>query len=337
MEVEVKRFKAEWEEQRAILIAFPHIASDWGAYLEQAQDSFYNCICALSKYQQVLVCVHPSDTQAQDRLARLGQVQIVLTEYNDTWVRDFGPLCVETNGVLLYLDFIFNGWGGKYPANLDNTVSIKLAQKGLLKHPLRSVNLVLEGGSVESDGAGTLLVNATCLLDSKRNPNIEADKLSAILKQELGLERILWLDTPPLKGDDTDGHIDTLARFLDPQTIAYISCNDTSDSHYQPLKQMEEQLKEFRTLEGQSYRLIPLPSPRPKYYQDRRLPATYANFLFANSGGQRVLFVPTYDDPADAIAMKILEKYSQLEVVGIDCSILIRENGSLHCATMQLY
>ncbi|WP_281747576.1 agmatine deiminase family protein, partial [Helicobacter suis] len=227
--------------------------------------------------------------------------------------------------------------GGKYPANLDNAMSAKLAQKGLLKHPLRHVNLVLEGGGVESDGAGTLLVNSACLLDSNRNPNMEANKLSAILKQELGLERILWLDTPPLEGDDTDGHIDTLARFLDPQTIAYVVCNDTSDSHYQPLKQMEQQLKTFKTLEGRSYRLIPLPLPSPKYYQEKRLPATYANFLFANSGGQRVLFVPTYGDPADEIAIKILEKFTQLEVVGIDCSILIREHGSLHCATMQLY
>ncbi|WP_104639119.1 agmatine deiminase family protein [Helicobacter bizzozeronii] len=333
----MKRFKAEWEEQSAILMAFPHAASDWVGCLEDAQKCFYDIIETISHYQNVLVCVSPEDSATQDRLARFNQVQIVLVECNDTWTRDFGPLCVETNKVMLYLDFIFNAWGGKHSAHLDNAISSKLAQKGLLKHPLRFVDLVLEGGSVESDGEGTLLTTTSCLLNPERNPNKDQSQLNAILKQELGVERILWLDVSPLEGDDTDGHIDTLARFLNPNTIAYVTCNDPHDSHYQPLKEMEKQLKSFRTLKGKRYNLVPLPLPYPKYYQGRRLPATYANFLFANKGGQKVLFAPTYSDPMDAPVLKILQQHTGLEVVGVDCSVLIRENGSLHCATMQLY
>lgn len=333
----MKRFKAEWEEQSAILMAFPHASSDWIGCLEDAQNCFYSIIKTITKYQNVLVCVHTHDAATQDRLAHLDQAQIVLVECNDTWTRDFGPLCMETNGVLLYLDFVFDAWGGKHSAQLDNAISTKLAQKGLLKHPLRFVNLVLEGGSIESDGAGTLLTTTSCLLNSERNPGKDQNQLSTILKQELGLERILWLDVQPLEGDDTDGHIDTLARFLDPHTIAYVACNNSSDPHYASLKQMEQQLKKFKTLKGKSYNLVPLPLPYPKYYQERRLPATYANFLFVNKGGQQVLFVPTYNDPMDAQVLKTLQKHTGMEVVGIDCSVLIRENGSLHCATMQLY
>ncbi|WP_104578967.1 agmatine deiminase family protein [Helicobacter felis] len=329
------RFKAEWEEQSAILMAFPHASSDWGAYLSEAQECFLNIINTLAGYQRVLVCVHTSDSAGIDRLSRLSNVEVVLLDTNDTWARDFGPLCVETAGVHFYLSFVFNAWGNKYQSKLDNAISMKLAQKGFLRHPLRFVDVVLEGGSLEGDGAGTLLANRYSLLNSNRNPDPE--KSIARIKQELSLSRILWIDTPPLAGDDTDGHIDTLARFLDPETIAYVSCTDPYDPQYQPLKEMEQTLQSFRTLENKRYKLIPLPLPSPKYYQDQRLPATYANFLFANSGGQRVLFVPTYDDPLDAHILKTLEKHTQIEVVGVDCSFLIREHGSLHCATMQLY
>ncbi|WP_104711170.1 agmatine deiminase family protein [Helicobacter felis] len=329
------RFKAEWEEQSAILMAFPHASSDWGAYLSEAQECFLNIINTLAGYQRVLVCVHTSDSAGIDRLSRLSNVEVVLLDTNDTWARDFGPLCVETAGVHFYLSFVFNAWGNKYQSKLDNAISMKLAQKGFLRHPLRFVDVVLEGGSLECDGAGTLLANRYSLLNSNRNPDPE--KSIARIKQELSLSRILWIDTPPLAGDDTDGHIDTLVRFLDLETIAYVSCNDPTDPQYQPLKAMEQTLQSFRTLENKRYKLIPLPLPSPKYYQDQRLPATYANFLFANSGGQRVLFVPTYNDPLDAHILKTLEKHTQIEVVGVDCSFLIREHGSLHCATMQLY
>ncbi|BCZ16939.1 Agmatine deiminase [Helicobacter sp. NHP19-003] len=333
----MKRLKAEWEEQTAILMAYPHAATDWGAYLEEAQECFYNTIYALSRYQNMIVCVHPNDTESQDSLAKISQVQIALCASNDTWARDFGPLCVETNGIALYLDFIFNAWGGKYQANLDNAISSKLAQKGLLKYPLRFVNFVLEGGSVESDGAGTILTTTSCLLNPDRNSHLDQAQITEILKQELGAQQILWLEVQPLEGDDTDGHVDTLARFLDANTIAYVSCSDRNDPHYDNLKNMEAQLKRLRNLEDKRYELLPLPMPSPKFYQNERLPATYANFLWVNNNKQKVLFVPTYGDPADGKALKILEDYTGVEVVGVDCSVLIRQKGSLHCATMQLY
>ncbi|BDQ27999.1 agmatine deiminase family protein [Helicobacter heilmannii] len=333
----MKRFKPEWEEQSAILMAYPHTATDWGVYLEEAQECFSNIIDALSHYQEVVVCVHPNDTKSQDYLAKMSQVQIALIETNDTWARDFGPLCVETNGIALYLDFIFNAWGGKYQAHLDNAISSKLAQKGLLKHPLRFVNFVLEGGSVESDGEGSILTTTSCLLNPDRNPNLDQAQITGVLKQELGAQQILWLDVQPLAGDDTDGHIDTLARFLDPNTIAYVSCSNRNDPHYDDLKNMEAQLRHLRNMEGEHYELLPLPLPSPKFYQNTRLPATYANFLWVNNNNQKVLFVPTYDDSADNKVLKILEDHTGVEVVGVDCSVLIRQKGSLHCATMQLY
>ncbi|BCZ18682.1 Agmatine deiminase [Helicobacter sp. NHP19-012] len=333
----MKRLKAEWEEQSAVLMAYPHTATDWGAYLNEAQDCFYNIIRALSHYQEMIVCVHPNDTKSQDSLAKLSQVHIALVDSNDTWTRDFGPLCVETNGIALYLDFIFNAWGGKYQANLDNTITSKLMQKGLLKHSLRSVNFVLEGGSVESDGAGSILTTTSCLLNPERNPNLDQAQIAGVLKRELGAQQILWLEVQPLAGDDTDGHIDTLARFLDPNTIAYVYCENRSDPHYNNLKNMDKQLRRFRNVDGKRYKLLPLPLPSPKFYQGVRLPATYANFLWVNNNGQRVLFVPTYQDPADDKVLKLLRSYIETEVVGVDCSVLIRQKGSLHCATMQLY
>ena len=192
---------------------------------------------------------------------------------------------------------------------------------------------VLEGGSIESDGAGTLMTTSQCLLSPNRNEHLTQPQVEEFLKSSFGVERVLWINHGYLAGDDTDSHVDTLARFCDVDTIAYVQCDDKTDEHYASLKLMERELKSFKTLEGNPYRLIPLPMADARYEGEQRLPATYANFLIVNGA----LLVPTYRSPKDEQALSALrEAFPDREVVGVDCSALIHQHGSLHCVTMQL-
>ena len=228
------------------------------------------------------------------------------------------------------LDFTFNGWGGKFAAEKDNAVSRKLHACGAFgTTPLRTVDLVLEGGSIESDGQGTLLTTTECLLNPNRNPHLSKEQIEEQLKSELGVSTILWLEHGYLAGDDTDAHIDTLARLCPDQTIVYVACDDPTDEHFAPLKAMERELEQFA-----GYRLLPLPWPGAKYdAEGHRLPATYANYLVINGA----VLVPTYNDPADLQALEVVGKaFPDREIIGIDCSTLILQHGSLHCITMQI-
>ena len=233
------------------------------------------------------------------------------------------------------LDFGFNGWGEKYGYELDNQITRRLyALDSFGQAPMQTVNLILEGGSIEVDGSGTLLTTARCLLAPTRNPGLTREQLEQQLKELLGITRILWLHHGYLAGDDTDSHIDTLARFCDRNTIAYMSCDDPADEHYAELKAMEKELKAFRAADGQSYRLVALPWPRAKLDEDgNRLPATYANFLVVNGA----VLAPTYEDPADDTALaRLKECFPDREIVPVNCLPLIYQFGSLHCVTMQL-
>jgi agmatine deiminase len=232
------------------------------------------------------------------------------------------------------LDFGFNAWGLKFAADLDNRVSRGLAAAGLFRAPVRVPGLVLEGGSIDSDGAGTLLTTTACLLSPNRNPHLDRAGLERALADLLGAERVLWLEHGALTGDDTDAHIDTLARFCPDDTIAYVRCDDPADEHFAPLAAMEAELRAFRTGAGRPYRLVALPWPRPVFDRDgHRLPATYANFLVIN----RAVLVPTYRDPRDAAALETLAAlFPGRKVIGIDSLPLIHQHGSLHCLTMQL-
>ena len=233
------------------------------------------------------------------------------------------------------LDFCFNGWGKKFAADQDNRINGKLMEQGVFNGTYTDhLDFVLEGGSIESDGHGTLLTTSECLLSANRNDRLNRADIEERLKAFLHVERILWLDHGYLSGDDTDSHIDTLARFCPDQTIAYVKCEDRKDEHYEALARMEEQLRTFRTLQGTPYRLVALPMPEAIFDEDgQRLPATYANFLVVNGA----VLMPTYHQPAlDEQARKALQKaFPQHEVVGIDCRPLIRQHGSLHCCTMQ--
>ena len=323
------------------MLTWPHEHSDWAAILHQVEPVFTEISYYISLYEQVVIVACDRDHMAyihnllQQRGVDLHKVHLYIHQGNDTWARDHGPITVFENKKPLLLDFIFNGWGNKFPADLDNEISrALLTQDAFGDLQMHSVDFVLEGGGIETDGEGTLLTTSRCLLAHTRNPALSYRQIEAVLTTQLGVDRFLWLDHGALAGDDTDSHIDTIARFCDPGTIAYCYCDDESDEHFADLQRMEQQLKTFRTKTDQPYQLIRLPLPAAKYdEQGQRLPATYANFLIIN----QAVLVPTYQDAADEKALQILKQcFPDREIIGIDCSALIRQYGSLHCVTMQL-
>jgi agmatine deiminase len=332
---------AEWAPQSGVMLTWPHVHGDWAKRLPQVEPVFTEIVRQVSRREKVLIACYDSRhrTHVEKLLAAagvyLGRVILHTVPSNDTWARDHGPLTVLCRNEPLLLDFGFNGWGGKYGYELDNQITRRLyAQDSFGEAPLQTVDLVLEGGSIEVDGSGTLLTTARCLLAPTRNPKLGREQIEQNLKTLLGINRILWLQHGYLAGDDTDSHIDTLARFCDRNTLAYVRCDDPQDEHYAELQAMEQELKTFRAADGRPYRLVPLPWPRAKYDEDgQRLPATYANFLIVNGA----VLVPTYDDPADDVALaRLKECFPDRELVAIDCLPLIYQFGSLHCITMQL-
>ncbi len=339
--VRALRFPAEWEEQSAVMLTWPHAFGDWAPVLASADPQFVRIAAAISRYEPVLVCAY--DRAHADHVERLltaagvphDRMRIVVAPSDDVFVRDHGPLAVDMADGPLLLDFRFNGWGGKYPSARDDALSRSLRDDGAFgATAFQSVDFVLEGGSVESDGAGTLLLTERCLLAPSRNPRLTRAEIEETLKTRLGADRLLWLRHGYLAGDDTDGHIDTLARFCDDHTIAYCACPFEDDEHYAELKAMEAELAGLRTRSGSPYRLVPLPWPRARLADDgERLPATYANFLIVNGA----VLVPTYDDRADHEALATLAAcFPGRDVIGIPCLTLIAQRGSLHCATLQL-
>jgi len=332
------RFPAEWEEQDGVLLAWPHESTDWHPVLAMVEPVFVEIVRQISRFELVLV-VAPDRQAVAAKLRQAGvameRIRVHEIASNDTWARDFGPLTVLVDGRPLLLDFGFNGWGLKFASNLDNQISRNLHAAGAFSDLLlKTPGLILEGGSIESDGAGTILTTAECLENPNRNPHLSRQGIEAALTVLLGSDRILWLEHGYLAGDDTDSHVDTLARLCPDDTIAYVACDDTADEHYQVLKAMEEELKSFRTREGRPYRLVPLPWPKPCFDEGgERLPATYANFLVINGA----VLVPTYRDANDAAALTAIgEAFPGRQIIGIDCLPLIQQHGSLHCVTMQL-
>ena len=333
-----RRLPAEWEAQDGVLLAWPHGATDWLPILSDATKVFTAIVRAISSYETAVI-VTPEPAAVERLLADSGavmeNVRLYRIESNDTWSRDFGPLTVMENGEPKLLNFGFNGWGLKFPAFLDNCITSHLYAEGAFSGlQLETIGLILEGGSIESDGRGTILTTAECLLSPNRNPHLSRAAIETELKHRLGAAHVLWLENGYLAGDDTDSHIDTLARLAPDDTIVYAACDDTTDEHYQPLKAMEDELQALRTRDGHPYRLLPLPWPQARFDGDGgRLPATYANFLVINGA----VLVPTYDDRSDAAALEVIRQaFPDREIIGIDCLPLIEQHGSLHCVTMQL-
>ncbi len=331
----------EWVPQQAVLLTWPHAESDWRPILDRVEPVFVAISRAVTRYEELIVsCLNDVHMEHVEKLLRQGgadmrQVSLYPIPSNDSWVRDHGPITVQRDGHRILLDYQFNGWGNKYQSDLDNRLSIRLHEMGAFGGlAMETQALVLEGGSIEVDNRGTLLTTTECLLSPKRNPQHSQAELEELLKAQLGVQRILWLEHGQLLGDDTDGHIDTLARFCDDRTIAYVSCEDKLDPHYDSLKAMEGELKLFADADGKPYTLVPLPLPTAQYNEEgQRLPATYANFFIINEA----VLLPTYADPLDSIAHeRLAECFPGREIIAIDARPLIHQFGSIHCVTMQI-
>lgn len=331
---------AEWAPQSGIFLTWPHAYGDWQSQLDEVEQTFVDLAVQISRYETVAIaCYNAAHRDHVHGLlavspARPGRIRLYIVPSNDTWARDHGPITIYRNDRPVLLDFRFNGWGGKYPYELDDRVTERLHDAGAFgTTPLETVDWVLEGGSIDSDGQGSLLTTRRCLLSASRN-GWDQETLERRLAALLGIERFLWLEHGHLAGDDTDSHIDTLARFCDSRTLAYQACDDPSDEHFTPLRAMRAELERFRSTGGTPYRLVPLPLPGAKLDADgQRLPAGYANFLILNGA----VLVPTYDDPADTIALERLQVcFPNRKVLGIPSLRLIQQHGSLHCVTMQL-
>ena len=304
------RLPAEWEPQSGVQLTWPHAATDWAPMLDDIVAVYDEMAREIRKREQLLIVPPPS---------------------NDTWARDHGFITlVNDKGGVRLLDFQFNGWGEKFPAEIDNTLNRRIYDEGHVQGEyVDHLDFVLEGGSIESDGRGTIFTTSCCLLAPHRNQPLTQQEIEDRLKEWLCADRIVWLNHGSLLGDDTDGHIDTLVRICPDDTLLYTG----GDDDHPDLALMEQELRDLRTLDGQPYRLLRLPLPCPIYDDGDRLPATYANFLVINGA----VLVPTYAQPdLDGEAMRIIgDAFPGRDIVGIDCRPVIRQHGSLHCCTMQ--
>ena len=332
------RFPAEWEPQAAILIAWPNANTDWAERLGEVEDTYIALVQAITRFQPVIIIVADDDVEAyaearlRSNRVDMARVRFVTAPYDDTWLRDSGPITLRDGDGFRLLDFRFTGWGGKFDASDDDRLVERLTdQKQFLKSNRQAIDFALEGGAIETDGAGTLLTTWQCL--HERHPEASRDELAGKLAGWLVQDRVLWLDHGYLEGDDTDAHIDTLARFAPGDAIVFQACDDPTDSHYPALKAMADEIAALRTRDGTPYRLFPLPWPQPILDGGRRLAASYANYLIINGA----VLMPAYGDPVDDAAATVLaQAHPDRQIVQVPCRPLIWQNGSLHCITMQL-
>jgi agmatine/peptidylarginine deiminase len=328
-------FPAEWHPQSAVQLTWPHEDTDWRDLSDEVIPCYVAIVGEIVKREK-LVIVCRDEQVVRSQLGDTDYTRIVFyeTASNDTWARDHGGISVTEGGVPTVYDFVFNGWGMKFPANHDNLITRRLFGAGIFSDETRLVSMqpfVLEGGSIETDGEGTLLTTAECLTSVNRNEYLGKELLEYHLKDIFGLKRILWLNYGYLAGDDTDSHIDTLARFCSEDTIAYVQCTDEADEHFIELREMEKELKAFTRRNGEPYKLLPLPMADKAEREGERLPATYANFLIINGA----VLVPFYNSPKDEEARATLQSvFTDREVTGINCLPLIKQHGSLHCVAM---
>ena len=341
---------SEWHKQVAVQLTWPHAKTDWAPYLEDIVRMEVRMADEITKREELVVATPEKDavkellsTQLTEQ--QLSRVRIVEMPTDDTWARDHGAITLlpriedgEKTGKNILLDFCFNGWGKKFPADNDNRITQNLNSSGVFENYYEYVmrdhlDFVLEGGSIESDGKGTVFTTSQCLMAPNRNQPLTKKEIEEYLKKTLYAEQIVWLDYGNLIGDDTDGHIDTIARIAPNDTILYVKCEDKNDEQFDDFNALENQLQNLRTKEGKPYRLLPLPMPKAMYDDGDRLPATYANFLIINGA----VLVPTYNQPdLDKKSLDIIQQaFPDREIIGIDAQVAVRQHGSLHCLTMQ--
>jgi agmatine/peptidylarginine deiminase len=331
------RFPAEWEPQSGVILAWPHAATDWAPRLEEVEQAYVGLVSAVARFEPVLLCVADAAVEARARAlldghAAEGRIRYARVPYDDTWLRDSGPITLREGAGYRLLDFHFTAWGGKFEAGRDDRLVANLEARALFARATRErVDFALEGGAIETDGAGTLLSTWQCL--HERHPERSREEIEQVLRGFLRQQRVLWLERGYLEGDDTDAHIDTLARFADTDAIVYQGCQDPADSHYAELQAMAGELRALRTADDRPYRLFELPWARPILDEGRRLAASYANFLIVDGA----VLMPSYGDAMDAEAARVMaQAFPGREIVPVNCRPLIWQNGSLHCLTMQL-
>lgn len=331
------RWPAEWERHRATWLAWPHEADTWPGCLEQAREEHAALVRALAEREAVRLCVEGDAMEAEARAAleragvRLERVAFHRIPTDDAWLRDSGPLVlVRDDGERALADFRFDAWGGKYPPwDRDDDLPRRVAEAlGLRRFP---ADFVLEGGSVDGDGRGTLLTTEPCLLDSRREEGRSRGVMEERLAAWLGARRVVWLPHG-IEGDDTDGHVDEVARFVAPGTVVAAWERDPSDPNHEPLAENWRRLRDARDAEGRPLRVVALPMPPPQEGPQGRLPASYANFCFANGA----CLVPAFGAPSDDEALEVLRGLlPDREVAPVPSKALVRGLGSLHCLTQQ--
>lgn len=338
------RLPAEWEKQSGVQLTWPDETTPWYE-LEKVQECYVRIASAVLEHENLMI-VTASVENAKKRIEEIASslgiaidmdvIRFHECEINDTWARDHGGISVYgDNGEKYVYDFVFNGWGLKFASDKDNRITHNIFFDNAFNEDVMCVDMrpfVLEGGSIDTDGQGTMLTTRECLCSLNRNEYLEQDEIEGELKHVFGLERVIWLEHGQISGDDTDSHVDIMARFCSPDTIAYTKCYDEADENFAELDAMEKQLESLRTLDGRPYNLVPLPLPEPMFLDDYRLPASYANFLIINGA----VLVPGAGSQTDEVARERLQSVFQgREVKVIDCRPLLSGHGSLHCVTMQ--
>lgn len=333
------RMPAEWHAQDAVWLAWPHNPETWpGDALPAARNCYVRIVRALAADQRVCLLVEDPDAahSATALLAaggvELSGVRAVCLPTVDTWIRDYGPtfLVGSQPGSVAAVSWRFNAWGGKY-ADLagDDRVAALLCER--LSVPVFEAPFVLEGGSIDVNGEGTVLTTEQCLLNPNRNPGMDRLEIERHLAAYLGVETVIWLGEG-IVGDDTDGHVDDIARFVAPDTVVCALEEDPADANHAPLEDNHERLRAWRGPGGEMLKVIPLPMPGPVLDGGNRLPASYANFYIGN----RTVVAPVFDDPADARALAVLgECFPDRRIVGVDCRSLVVGLGAIHCSTQQ--
>lgn len=336
------RLPAEWEPHAALMLTWPHDHGDWGQQLDAAERCMEALAVAAARFEPLLItcrsAAHVASVRTRLQEAGVPLERMIFGEApsNDIWVRDHGPVTVlQPSGRAQLLDFCFNGWGGRYAGELDDAVTRALTASGVFgADSYRRIQWVLEGGALDCDGRGTVLTTTRCLLNGNRNDGVTRAQVEEQLAARLGLRRFHWLEHGWLEGDDTDGHVDMLARFVDPETIAYTACDDPRDPHAASLSALADELAALRTMDGEPYRLVPLPIPEARFNaQGQRVPANYTNFSFVNGA----VLLPCYGDRNDAVAAaRLAQVIGEREVIQVPAQGLVVQGGSLHCATMHL-
>lgn len=327
---------AEWSRQSATWIAWPHNLETWPQRFHNIPTTFVRFIDELSHFQSVHVLAGPTGVQpsARDRLADRPNIIIHDVPTNDTWIRDYGPTFVTRvdDHSLVGIDWKYNAWGGKYPPYDDDARVAEFVCRTL--GCTRSMSsMYCEGGALETDGAGTLLTSSSCLLSPTRNPGWSREMVETELKNQLGTTNIVWVDGGGLAGDDTDGHIDQLARFVAPGVVVAATSSQVGDPNHAGLQANMQILKQASDAREQPFAVHALPTPAPRFVDGKRVPESYCNFLFANGA----VFVPTFrSDATDRGAIDLLSQLiPDRKIVPIDCYDLIWGLGALHCASQQ--